>query len=33
MGLRTGIDHHDLAGMADELETEAYLHTAARRRR
>ena len=33
MGLRTGIDPRDLSGLADELETEAYLATAARRRR
>jgi hypothetical protein len=33
MGLRAGIDPRDLSGMADELEAEAYLATAARRRR
>ncbi len=33
MGLRTGIDPRDLSGLADELEAEAYLATAARRRR
>ena len=32
MGLRTGIDHRDLAGLADELDAESYLRTAARRR-
>ena len=31
MGLRTGIDPRDLAGLADELEAESYLRTAARR--
>ena len=33
MGLRAGIDPRELSGMADELEAEAYLGTAARRRR
>jgi hypothetical protein len=33
MGLRTGIDPRDLAGMADELEADAYLSTTARRKR
>lgn len=33
MGLRTGIDPRDLAGLADDLEAESYLRTAARRRR
>ena len=33
MGLRTGIDPRELAGLADDLETESYLRTAARRRR
>jgi len=32
LGLRAGIDPRDLAGLADELETESYLRTAARRR-
>ena len=32
MGLRTGIDPRDLAGLADDLEAEAYLKTAARSR-
>lgn len=32
MGLRAGIDPRDLAALADELETESYLRTAARRR-
>lgn len=33
MGLRTGIDPRELAGLADDLEAESYLRTAARRRR
>ncbi len=33
MGLRTGIDPRELAGLADDLETESYLRTATRRRR
>jgi hypothetical protein len=33
MGLRTGIDPRDLAGLADELEAESYLCMAVRRRR
>jgi hypothetical protein len=33
MGLRTGIDPRDLAGLADDLEAESYLRTATRRRR
>jgi len=33
MGLRTGIDPRDLAGLADELEAEIYLRAATRRRR
>lgn len=33
MGLRTGIDPRDLAGLADDLEAESYLRTASRRRR
>ena len=33
MGLRAGIDPREVSGMADELEAEAYLGTAARRRR
>jgi len=33
MGLRTGIDPCELAGLADDLEAESYLRTAARRRR
>jgi hypothetical protein len=33
MGLRTGIDPRELAGLAEELETDAYLATAARRKR
>jgi hypothetical protein len=33
MGLRTGLDPRDLAGLADDLEAESYLRTAARRRR
>lgn len=33
MGLRTGIDPRELAGLADELETDAYLATVARRQR
>ena len=33
MGLRAGIGPRILSGLADELETDAYLATAARRRR
>jgi hypothetical protein len=33
MGLRTGIDPRELAGLADDLEAESYLSIAARRRR
>ena len=33
MGLRTGIDPRELAGLADDLEAESYLRTTARRRR
>ena len=33
MGLRTGIDPRELAGLADDLEAESYLRRAARRRR
>jgi len=32
MGMRAGIDPRDLSALADELETESYLRTAARRR-
>lgn len=32
MGLRTGIDPRDLAGLADDLEAEGYLRTAAKHR-
>ncbi|MBU3664752.1 MAG: antitoxin [Chthoniobacterales bacterium] len=33
MGLRTGVDPRDLAGLADDLEAESYLRTSAKRRR
>lgn len=32
MGLRTGIDPRDLGHLADDLEAESYLRTAARHR-
>ena len=32
MGLRTGIDPRELAGLADDLEAESYLRTAGQRR-
>ena len=32
LGLRTGIDPRELAGLADDLEAESYLRTASQRR-
>jgi len=33
MGLRTGMDRKDIAGLSDDLEAEIYLRATARRRR